>query len=367
MFTVLLPTNSSAYQQQHYAAQQISHGYTHPSSAWHHESADQAHEGAAPEQEQQQAAGVNIADDDMGHGAAHQRPCSVASARLQPVGRLQRQPSSTSSPFAQHASAAWDMAGGGHTDPANDSAPYHPGSMGPPAAAPGQQQPCARQHLQLAGLPGNSAAAAAAAALFSPRSVDSPMPGALQQLLDSAAAQAGVRAQDICAWLAAANSGQGAAQDADRGPAQQQQQPQQKSWLASELEAMQQQQQPQADQARGLSQLGISAHDDSSHTNTSSMAVHDPSFACSILEALLGPRHSAQLGDVLMSPAGLSCTAALLQGPLPPTPAAASAAAAAALQAAMVVGLKRERSFPDAQEDADLLIEQPGIKLPRVF
>jgi hypothetical protein len=30
-----------------------------------------------------------------------------------------------------------------------------------------------------------------------------------------------------------------------------------------------------------------------------------------------------------------------------------------------VLGVKRERSLPDVQED--LLIEQPGIKLPRVF
>jgi hypothetical protein len=67
---------------------------------------------------------------------------------------------------------------------------------------------------------------------------------------------------------------------------------------------------------------------------------------------------------MLLSPAGLFSTAALLQGSLPPTPAAGHTGAAAALQPSGL-GIKRERSLPEAQEE--LLIEQPGSKMPRVF
>jgi hypothetical protein len=102
--------------------------------------------------------------------------------------------------------------------------------------------------------------------------------------------------------------------------------------------------------------------DSAAHNTGAHAGVQDANFA-SILEVLLGPRHSAQLGDMLMSPAGLSSTAALLHGGLcSPGPAGNGREMAAG---GGVLGIKRERSLPDAQED--LLIEQPGIKLPRVF
>jgi hypothetical protein len=173
------------------------------------------------------------------------------------------------------------------------------------------------------------------------------MTGALQQLLDSAAAHACIRAQDICAWLASANTGQ----------------------LPAQLRP--QQQDNRADQAatdmlHALGQSVLPAREDSSNVNStnSTSGGAQEAHACSILETLLGPRHSAQLSDMLLSPAGLFSTAALLQGSLPPTPAAGHTGAAAALQPSGL-GIKRERSLPEAQEE--LLIEQPGSKMPRVF
>jgi hypothetical protein len=208
-----------------------------------------------------------------------------------------------------------------------------------------------RQDLQLGCLQG-----AAAASLFSPRCVDSPMTGALQHLLDSAAAHAGVRTRDICAWLATASTGQGPTQPQKQQQQHGNHQPSLMSdWYADAAAAG-------PDVTYGRGGLVPSAQDDSGDVGTDSISAgaQDTNFACSILETLLGPRHSAQLGDMLMSPAGLFSTAALLQGSLPPTPSGGPAAVA---QPA-VVGIKRERSLPDANEE--LLIEQPGIKLPRV-
>lgn len=347
-------------QQQQYAAH-IEHQGAAAQSAWvgAAHSTQQGH--GQPSAQQQQHMLDHRASEghlDTNSGLQGQQHAYQPAAPPQ-AGRLQlQQHSSTQSPFASQASAGWGTVstGGIPAATAQETASAHAA----PAAGAAQRSglgsiapQTGRQDLQLSCLPG-----AVAASLFSPQSVDSPMTGALQHLLDSAAAHAGVRAQDICAWLASASTGQGPAQH-------QEQQPQHGSdhaSLPSDWHAGNAAVGPAAAYGRG--QMVVSGQDDSSNVgaDSTSAGAQETNFACSILETLLGPRQSAQLGDMLMSPAGLFSTATLLQGSLPPTPSGGPTAAAA-LQAA-VIGFKRERSLPDANEE--LLIEQPGLKLPRV-
>lgn len=192
----------------------------------------------------------------------------------------------------------------------------------------------------------------AAAALFSPKGLGSPMANSLQHLLDSATAQSGKTCQDIFAWLAAANAGHAPPQHQHR------------DWMEPELQAQQTAQASRHAQRQG--QMGaLSVPDDSAYRcmmpPPGGAGYDNPSYASSILETLLGgPHTSSQLGDALLSPAGFSGTAALLQGSLPPTPAAGSAFS-------MMQAAKRDRNVAQGPEDADLLIDQPASKLSRVF
>jgi hypothetical protein len=118
------------------------------------------------------------------------------------------------------------------------------------------------------------------------------------------------------------------------------------------------------DEGSNGSDAGPDAHaSNAKGPGAAAAAAQEAGFAPSILEVLLGGRRpSAQLGDSLLSPAGHFSSAAFMHGFPPSTPAGA----AAALQAA-IGGLKRERSCQEGGDDGDLLIEQPGIKAPRVF
>lgn len=373
---------SSSYQQQQ---QQYNAGPLGAAAAWHSPASSGQQQADAQQQQQQQTLAHAASEGCLtaGNGSYQQhslepRMKPVNSAPL-PASRLQHQNSSGHSPFARHANAVWDTAGSG----SEAAAAYVPSIIEPPASTAGvqggwdtqqgrggsqeqqqQKEGPSRQQLQLGSLAGSTAGG-----LFSPRTAESPMSGALQHLLDSAAAQAGVRTEDICAWLAAANGPQAPGQEADREDQQQQEDAEQQprhDWLTGpEFSALDNGHRVRA--RNGLDHLRLSTNDEQGNNMSGAgniaIGAQDASFACSILEALLTSRHSSQLGDMLMSPAGIAGSAALLQS-LPPTPAALSAATA--LHAA-VAGLKRERSFPEPHDDADLLIEQPGTKLPRVF
>lgn len=374
--------SSSYQQQQQYNA----------AAAWH--SPARSGQQQADAQQQQQQTLAHAASEGCltaGNGSYQQhslepRMKSINSAPL-PASRLQHQNSSGHSPFARHANAVWDTAASGSEAAGGGAAAaYAPSVIEPPAATAGvqggwdtqqgrgngqelqqqQKEGPSRQQLQLGSLAGSTAGG-----LFSPRTAESPMSGALQHLLDSAAAQAGVRTEDICAWLAAANGPQAPGQEADGEEEEQQEEAEAEQqarhdWLTGpEFSALDNGH--RARMRNGLDHLTLSTNDEQGNNMSGAgnvaIGAQDASFACSILEALLTSRHSSQLGDMLMSPAGIAGSAALLQS-LPPTPAALSAATA--LHAA-VAGLKRERSFPEPHDDADLLIEQPGTKLPRVF
>ena len=341
-------------------------------------------------QQQQQNEG-QLCNQDYPHlqaawaGSAHQQQqrhqqqqLSVSSAPLSDNSRLQAQHSGVNSPFASHADQGWESGSAAQASTAAAAAaaagtaakqpvPGWGSHTSQSTEAPQQAKRSSWQGLQLEPpLPG-----AGAASLFSPHSVDSPLTGALQHLMDSAAAvQAGVCAQGICGWLASSTAHAGgssahAAAEADCGPDQQQQRRQErtdrarvKGWACMDPSDLPDLQQRQTDRLPAPPPL---LQDSGAHS-TAHAGAHDANFA-SILEVLLGPRHSAQLGDMLMSPAGLSSTAALLYGGLCSPGAAGNGREMAA--GGGVLGVKRERSLPDAQED--LLIEQPGIKLPRVF
>lgn len=295
--------------------------------------------------QQQTAVGYAAAEEYLPHTSSranHQAP-SVADAL--PVVRLKHaHSSSTQSPFARHAESGW-----GAELPVQE--PTHTATAVDPAGQQEAQPGCW--------------SGSAVSSLISPRCVESPMAGALQHLLDSAAAQAGVSAQDICAWLASANAG--------HVPAHlpQQQQARQDTSLAEASCAADAQEfdQLHAGTTHSLTQLAVPDRGGDNSLNTSAtttrLGADGAQFACSILETLLGPRQSAQLSDMLLSPAGMLSTAALLQGSLPPTPAAAAALTATAALQAPLAGLKRERSTPEGNDE--LLIEQPGSKLHRVF
>jgi hypothetical protein len=356
------PAARLSYQQQQYPGQ-VDHQHAATQPAWMgaSHSTQQVQHSVQQQQQQQHMLGHRALERQVAASSGlqgHQHDYRPA-APMQ-VGHL-RQHSSTQSPFASQASAGWGTvtsaqgAAGIPAATAQEAASTHAASA---AGAARQAElgskalKTGRQDLQLGCLQG-----AAAASLFSPQSVDSPMTGALQHLLDSAAAHAGVRTQDICAWLASASTGQGPAQHQEQQQYGNDQASLMSDWHAGDAAAG-----PCVTYGRG--RLMTSAQDDSDNgcADSISTGAQDTNFACSILETLLGPRHSAQLGDILMSPAGLFSTAALLQGSLPPTPSGGPAAAAAAVAQATVAGVKRERSLPDEE----LLIEQPGNKLPRV-
>jgi hypothetical protein len=204
------------------------------------------------------------------------------------------------------------------------------------------------------------------------------MSGALQQLLDSAAAHAGMRAQEICAWLST-NTGQMQPKDIAAAAASNQQQQehsgrqhqQQKHWqqegpygLQAQSTLNQQQQQMAA--VERVNSLGLSLQPDLPGGMNAGDGTHESAFTCSILEALLSSRHATQISDILLSPGGLPTAAALLQGGLPPTPAGFSHMGhMGGSDGHQGGGLKRERSLTDPHDD--FLIDQPGHKLPRVF
>jgi hypothetical protein len=248
---------------------------------------------------------------------------------------VQQQQGGTSSPFAPHANTAWDAAAkaptGGSSAPVQCSLPAAGMSaagveqlMGPLARYQQQQQ----QHSSSSSPQDASLAASHAAAPAAQDGMehlpsaaageDDAMAATLSNILHSAAAHAGMTAEEFCAMFTAVP-----------GRAAPQQQQQQDDGLGSGRNGS-------SGHALKLAPLNLSSNAlDSAH---------------GLLEALASARHS-HLAEALFSPMGLTSAGALM-----------GAATATGPQPA---GLKRRHSSLGLGADGDLLIEQPSTKQPR--